>query len=116
MDAPCAPSRWKVWKRITKELNAVAVGISVDSTFCKKAWDDLLGVKKTGSLSDFWPHWGELAKKLGIFGEKDGFSERANMLLDEDGKVIFVKKYPISQVPNLEEILNLLEKVKTLPQ
>ncbi len=91
-----------------EELNAVPVGISVDSTFSKKAWAESLGIHKTRLLSDFWPHGG-LAKKLGIFRENDGFSERANIIIDEEGKVIFTKVYPISHVPDMEEIIAFLE-------
>ncbi len=90
------------------ELNTIAVGISVDSTFSKKAWAESLGIERTRLLSDFWPH-SELAKKLGIFRENDGFSERANIIVDEDGNVIFVKVYPISQVPDMDEIIVFLE-------
>ncbi len=92
-----------------KELNVVAVGISVDSTFCKKAWSEALNITKTRMLSDFWPH-GELAKKLGIFREKEGFSERANILLDEEGRVVFVKVYPIPEVPDIEEIVKIIKE------
>ncbi len=92
-----------------EELNAIAVGISVDSTFCKRAWAKAIGVNKTRLLSDFWPHGG-LARKLGVFREKEGFSERANILLDEDRRVIFVKVYLIRQVPDLEEIMRVLEE------
>ena len=94
-----------------EELNTVALGISVDSTFTKHAWAESLGIKKTRLLSDFWPH-GALAQRLGLFREKDGFSERANVILDEEGKAIFVKIYPISRVPDMEEILSFLEERK----
>ncbi len=92
-----------------QELNTLPVGISVDSTFSKKAWAESLGIEKLRMLADFWPH-GALAMKLGIFREKDGFSERANVILDEEGKVIFVKVYPIREVPDLKEILDFLRE------
>lgn len=92
-----------------KELHTVAVGVSVDSTFCKKAWAKSLGINETRMLADFWPHGG-LAKKLGIFREKEGFSERANIILDENGKVIFVKIYPIPEVPDIKEIIAFIEE------
>jgi len=89
------------------ELNAVALGIGVDSVPSNKAWAQAMDVKNTRLLSDFWPH-GDVAKAYGIFREKDGFSERANIVLDEAQKVIFAKTYPISQLPEIEEILKLL--------
>ena len=89
------------------ELNAVALGIGVDSVPSNQAWAQAMDVKNTRLLSDFWPH-GDVAKAYGIFREKDGFSERANIVLDEAQKVIFAKTYPISQLPEIEEILKLL--------
>jgi len=91
------------------ELNTVALGIGVDSVPSNKAWAQSMGIKNTRLLSDFWLH-GETAKLYGIFREKDGFSERANIIIDEDQKVIFTKVYPTSQLPDFEEILSLLEK------
>lgn len=90
-----------------EKLNTVAVGVSVDSVPCKKAWADTHGFERTPLLADFWPHGG-LAAKLGIFREKDGFSERANIIIDEQGKVMFIKVYPIAQLPDFQEILNEL--------
>lgn len=93
------------------KLNVVAVGISVDSTFCKKAWGEVLKIKKLRMLSDFWPH-GELSSKLGVFREKEGFSERSNILLDEEGRVMFTKLYPISEVPDIDEIVDFIKNKK----
>ncbi|TET99168.1 MAG: peroxiredoxin, partial [Candidatus Stahlbacteria bacterium] len=86
------------------ELNTIAVGVNVDPIPSKKAWAGELGIKNTKLLSDFWPH-GEVAKKYGIFREKEGFSERANIIIDENGKVIFTKVYDINQLPDIEEII-----------
>ena len=90
------------------ELNAVALGIGVDSVPSNKAWAEALGIKNTRLLSDFWPH-GEVANAYGILREKDGFSERANILIDEKGKVVFARTYPIAQQPDIEEILESLQ-------
>jgi peroxiredoxin len=94
-------------KKALDNLNAVAVGLSIDSVPCKAAWAGSLKIKETRLLSDFWPH-GALAKSLGIL-RAEGFSERANILLDEAGKVMFIKVYPIRQLPDIGEILMALE-------
>src|SRR5690554_536431 len=91
-----------------RELNTVAVGVSIDHVPAKLAWAKELGISKTRLLSDFWPH-GKLAQDLGIFREKNGFSQRANIILDENQKVIFVKTYPLSQLPDIDEILQFLK-------
>jgi len=88
-------------------LNTVALGFSVDSVPCKKAWAKELGIKSTRLLSDFWPH-GRVATAYGIFRERHGFSERANIILDENHRVTFVKVYPISELPDIEEVLQAL--------
>jgi alkyl hydroperoxide reductase subunit AhpC len=66
-----------------------------------------LDIESTRLLSDFWPH-GEVAKAYGIFDEDYGISERANILIDENRKVSFVKVYPMGEVPNISEILDKL--------
>jgi len=91
------------------EFNTVALGIGVDSLPSNKAWAQSMDIKNTRLLSDFWPH-GAVAKSFGIFREKDGFSERANILIDGEQKVIFAKVYPTSQLPDFEEVLKLLEQ------
>jgi len=92
-----------------ESLNVVPVGISVDPIPTKKAWAEDIGLKKLRILSDFWPH-GEVAKLYGIFREKEGFSERANILVDEEGKMIFFKMYPIRELPDLDEIFEFLQR------
>jgi peroxiredoxin len=91
------------------EHNTVAFGIGVDSVPSNKAWAQSMEIKNTRLLSDFWPH-GEVAKSFGIFRDKDGFSERANIVVDEEQIVAFVKVYPASQLPDFEEILQFLEQ------
>lgn len=86
-------------------LNIVALGLSVDSVPSKNAWAKSLGVENTPLLCDFWPH-GRVAKAYGIFRQANGFSERANILLDERQRVFFLKIYPIALLPDLEEIFN----------
>jgi peroxiredoxin len=90
-----------------ESLNTVALGFSVDSVPCKKAWAESLGIKSTRLLCDFWPH-GEVASAYGIFRERFGFSERANIILDENHRVTFVKVYPIKELPDIEEVLRAL--------
>jgi len=89
------------------KLNAVAFGISVDSVPSKAAWAKSLKLKKTQLLADFWPH-GNVAKSAGLL-RAEGFSERANIILDEKGRVLFAKVYPIRQVPPVDELIAALK-------
>lgn len=90
------------------ELNTVALGIGVDSVPSNKAWAGEMDITNTRLLSDFWPH-GEVARSYGVFREADGFSERANIIVDKDGMVVFTKVYPPSQLPDFDEIMRFLE-------
>ena len=92
---------------VFESLNTIPVGISIDSVPSKKAWAESLGIEKLRLLSYFWPH-GYVAQRYGIFRDKDGFSERANIVLDERGKVIFSRVYEISKLPDIDEIMGLL--------
>ena len=91
-------------------LNVIPVGISIDSVPSKKSWADSLGIKHTRFLSDFWPH-GYVAKLYGIFREDDGFSERANIVIDENGKILFSKVYPLGELPDIQEVIRVLKKL-----
>jgi peroxiredoxin len=94
-------------------LNTVAVGISVDSVPCKKAWAEKLGITRTSLLCDFWPH-GAVAQQYGLFREANGFSERANVIIDEHQKVVFVKVYPVHSVPDISEVITVIKNLKNV--
>lgn len=89
------------------ERNVIPLGISVDSVFAKRAWAESIGIKKLRMLCDFWPHGG-FALRCGLFRYPDGFSERANLIVDEDGKIAFLKVYEIRELPDIEEIFRFL--------
>ncbi len=109
---PVCSEQMKVLERhkaVFDSLRTVAVGVSVDSFPCKHAWAKELGIKETRLLCDFWPH-GAVAHAMGLFREEDGFSNRANLLVDESGRLAIIKEYEIPQLPDLEEILAFLRK------
>ena len=89
-------------------LNTVALGMSVDSVPCKKEWADYLELEHTDILADFWPHGG-VAKEYGLFIDKLGISGRANVLIDEKGKVEWTRVYEIPEIPDIEEVIRHLK-------
>ena len=91
-----------------KKLNTVPLGISVDAQPSKTAWSESLDLENLKILADFHPK-GELARELGVYVEEEGFSGRANILLDEAGQVIWTKVYELSQVPDLKEVFEVIE-------
>jgi peroxiredoxin len=69
-------------------LNTTAVGISVGSFLSRRPGLTIFR-SRTRLLSDFWPHGG-VEKTHGLFREANGFSERADVILDETMKILFV--------------------------
>jgi len=78
------------------EKNIVPLGINVDQPFSKSAWAKVINIKKLQMLSDYNP-LGEVAKAYGLFLEKLNASGRANILIDEKGKIEWVETYEISE-------------------
>jgi len=93
-----------------KKLKTIAVGINIDSVPSKNAWAKALKIIKTRLLSDFWPH-GKIARMYGVFREKDGFSDRANIIINENQEIDFIKIYEIPELPEIKEILTYLEEL-----
>lgn len=89
------------------EKNTVVLGFSVDPQPGKSAWAKVLCLSKLPILADFHP-LGQVAKAYGIFSEVYGASKRANILISEDGKILWAKKYEIPQLPDLKEVLEQL--------
>ena len=98
-------------KEALDSLNTVALGMSIDTIPSKLAWAGSLGIKNTPLLSDFWPH-GEVAKLYGIFRDRHGTSERANIVVDENQKIVFFKVYDIPQLPDMNEIIDFIKSLK----
>ena len=90
-----------------EELKTIAVGINVDPIPSKKAWADSLGLKNTRLLSDFWPH-GKVSELFHLFRENQGFSERANVIINEEQEIEFIRIYEIGTLPDIDEILTFL--------
>lgn len=98
----------EIKNRIFRELNTVPLGISVDSVPCKKEWAEYIDIESTWLLCDFWPH-GDVARKYGVFIEKAGISGRANILINENGRIELIKVYDIPEIPDIEEIIRFLK-------
>ena len=94
-----------------ESLRTVPIGLSVDAVPSKKAWAEQLGITKTQLLADFWPH-GSVAILYDLFRENNGFSERANVIIDDKGQVIFYKTYPLGQLPDINEIIEFIKEIK----
>jgi peroxiredoxin len=94
--------------------DAQLVGISADSIPSHTAWQKKeIGVLNYPLASDFYPH-GAVATKFGILREGEplpGVNERAVFVVDKQGKLAFAKVYPLGQVPDNEDIFEVLRKL-----
>jgi len=68
------------------------VGLSVDSPYAHKAFQEKLGID-TVLLSDFEPK-GEVAKAFGSYIEGAGIANRTLVLIDGDGKIAWTYESP----------------------
>src|ERR1700704_2000319 len=66
-----------------KKYNAEILGISVDSKWCHMAYMKHRNLHFS-LLSDFHPK-GEVAKRYGVYNEKEGLCERALFVIDANG-------------------------------
>ncbi len=94
------------------ETDTVVLGVSIDAQPAKSAWAASLGNVSFDLLSDFYPH-GEVARKYGVFREKDGISDRAVFIVDKEGKIVWARKYDIPQQPDNAELFSALKAIET---
>jgi glutaredoxin len=91
-------------------LDTQVLGISVDHQPCLVAWAESLGGISYPLLSDFWPH-GKIAKKYGVFRDKEGKSERAIFVLDKEGIIRYIDIHDIDKQPDNQVLFDVLRKV-----
>ena len=92
------------------ELGAELIGISVDGAWCHAAFarDRKLHFPL---LADFEPK-GDVARRYGVYRDKDGVSERALFVIDAEGKVHWSFVSPIGVNPGADGILSALEDLQ----
>jgi peroxiredoxin (alkyl hydroperoxide reductase subunit C) len=112
----CAQQRMNYQSVLAKftALDALVVGISVDSVFSHSAWQKYeIGKVDYPMASDFWPH-GEVASRYGILRTTEpfpGINERAVFVVDKNGRIAFSKVYDLGEVPDNEEVLEVLRRL-----
>ena len=93
--SPVCGDQFSIYQEVKPEIEEKGVellGISVDSFFAHKAFQEKLGFDTT-LLSDFEPK-GEVARAYGSYVDKMGFANRTLVLVDEDGKVAWTYESP----------------------
>ena len=88
----------------------------MDTLYSHMAWQKYdIGKMHIPMCSDFYPH-GAVARAFGVLRESPplaGICERAVFIVDKQGKIVFAEVYPLDQVPNNEELLEVLRKLRS---
>jgi len=93
--SPVCGDQFSIYQEVKPEIAAKGVelvGISVDSFFAHKAFQEKLGIDTT-LLSDFEPK-GEVARAYGSYLDGPGFANRTLVLIDEEGTVAWTYESP----------------------
>ena len=93
--SPVCGDQFSIYQEVKPEIAAAGVeliGISVDSFFAHKAFQEKLGFDFT-LLSDFEPK-GEVARAYGSYLDGPGFANRTLVLVDEEGAVAWAYESP----------------------
>jgi len=93
--SPVCSDQLSIYQEVKPEIaekGVELVGISVDSSFAHKAFQEKLAID-TVLLSDFEPK-GEVARAYGSYIDKVGIANRTLVLVDEDGNVAWTYESP----------------------
>ena len=93
--SPVCTDQLNVYQEVLGDLEREGVrllGVSVDSAFAHKAFQDHLGID-IPLLADFHPK-GEVARSFGVFIDERGHSARALVMIDPEGVVSWVHVSP----------------------
>ncbi len=90
-------------------MDALVLGVSVDSVPSLQAWADSLGGIHFPLLSDFYPH-GAVAQRYGVL-RSDGRSERALFIVDKQGVICYIDIHDIDHQPDNDVLLAELRHI-----
>jgi len=93
-----------------EKLNAQVLGLSVDSHWSHKAFAEKMGVAYP-LLADFQPR-GAVADQFGVYHADKGITGRAIIIIDQAGKVAWLKRYGFGDVPDKKEVAQALAQLK----
>jgi peroxiredoxin len=109
--SPVCTDQLSIYQEVLPEIEqrgATLLGISVDSLWAHRAFQEKLGVE-IPLLSDFHPK-GEVAQRYGAYVERYGTANRSLVLIDENGVVEWVHESPSPlEVPGANLIFDALE-------
>ena len=107
--SPTCTDQLSLYQEVLGEIEskgAALVGISVDSSFCHRAFREHLNLTMP-LLADFHPK-GEMARAYGAYSEKWGSSGRSLFLIDGAGVVRWTYRAKGGEVPGANLIFDAL--------
>jgi peroxiredoxin len=108
--SPVCSDQLAIYQEVKPQIEAKGVtmlGISVDSGFAHKAFQEKLSID-TPLLADFEPK-GEVARAYGAYIEKVGHANRSLVLVDEEGVVEWAYESPTPlEIPGANLIFDAL--------
>ena len=108
--SPGCTDQLNIYQEVLDEFRAQGAtlyGISVDSAFCHKAFQQHLGIE-IPLLADFEPK-GEVARSYEMYIEKRGHNERGFVVVDAEGKIKHWHKSPSPlEIPGANLIFDAL--------
>jgi peroxiredoxin len=110
--SPVCGDELAVYNEVLPEIrkhNAEVVGISVDGVWCHIAYAKYNKLHFP-LLSDFEPK-GEVARTYGVYRKKEGVSERALFVIDEEGIIRWSYVSPIGVNPGADGVFDALEEL-----
>jgi peroxiredoxin len=93
--SPVCSDQLSIYQEVKPEISEKGVelvGISIDSAYAHKAFQEKLGIDTT-LLSDFEPK-GEVARAYGSYIDGAGIANRTLVLVNEEGKVAWTYESP----------------------
>ena len=110
--SPTCTDQLNVYQEVLGELESrgvALVGISVDSAFAHKAFQEHLGIT-IPLLADFHPK-GAVASQYGVYIEERGHSQRALVMIGPDGDVVWSYMSPTPlEIPGVNLIFDALDE------
>jgi len=108
--SPTCTDQLNVYQEVRPELEARGAklyGLSVDSSFAHKAFQDHLGIT-IPLLSDFHPK-GEVSRAYGAYIEERGHNKRALVMIGPDLRVVWAHESPSPlEIPGANLIFDAL--------
>jgi len=92
-----------------QQMDAEVLGISTDSVYVHKAWQDTSPAIKNLPFPMVADPGGRLAQKLGVYLHEEGVALRGSFIFDPDGRLFAYEVHHNSIGRNMEELLRKLQ-------